>query len=262
MMKELSMTNYATSIKPGLMLFLIALTSYAAFAARPMPTEHTRAAEMKAVYSDSAFVGFKTKYLGTMEEMTEAYNSFYDNFILPYVEYALAENDTVFVIDKKYPKYADITIHSTHKNLFISVSQADWGDKIKELPIIPEKFRDGCELPSWSQYYVFYSTIFEWDEVEVYNMFFNSIIHQKSDKLDGFPNTIYRIVKKGNDITEYTSISYNANPYWSTRNIGLGFDKARRKAADKALKATRPTLPEKIENTTYSQQSGLRPQRK
>ena len=254
MMKELSMTNYATSIKPGLMLFLIALTSYAAFAARPMPTEHTRAAEMKAVYSDSAFVGFKTKYLGTMEEMTEAYNSFYDNFILPYVEYALAENDTVFVIDKKYPKYADITIHSTHKNMFISVRHADWGDKIKKLPIIPEKFREGCELPSWSQYYVFYSTIFEWDEVEVYNMFFNSIIHQKSDKLDDFPNTIYRIVKKGNDITEYTSISYNANPYWSTRNIGWEFDKARRKAADKALKATRPALPEKIEKSELQHQ--------
>ncbi len=207
-------------IKWMLLLLSLALIPDTARAARPMPTKHTRAAEMKAIYSDSAFVGLKTKYLSTMEEMTEVYNSFYDSFILPYVEYALAENDTVFVIDKKYPKYADITIHSTHKNMFISVSQADWGDKIKELPIIPEKFRDGYELLPWSQYYVFYSTIFEWDEVEVYNMFFNSIIHQKSDKLDDFSNTIYRIVKKGNDITEYTSISYNANPYWSTRNIG------------------------------------------
>ena len=158
-----------------------------------------------------------------MEEMTETYNSFYDKYILPYVEYALAENDTVFVIDKKFKKDVYITIHSTRKNLHISPQK--WGDEIEEVSAIPYKYDADChEYNHWIMDYNFYTTIFKWNAVDFINLFCNSISGTRLD-LDGnvvndkFLFTIYRIVKKGNAITEYASLSCENDVAWIVRHM-------------------------------------------
>ncbi len=200
-----------THFKPLLLLFLLALITGSARASRPMPVDTTRAYKAEAVYADSAFVGFKVNYISTMEEMTETYNSFYDKYILPYVEYALAENDTVCVIDEEFKKYGKITIHSSRKNLHISPQK--WGDEIAEVPTIPFEYVAGVhEYNEWIMNYNFYTTIFKWNAVDFINLFCNSRFVPMYDLncnivTDKRFITIYRIVKKGDAITEYASLS-------------------------------------------------------
>lgn len=210
-------------IKWMLLLLSLALIPDSARASRPIPVDTTRAYKAEAVYSDSAFVGFKVKYINTMEEMTETYNSFYDKYILPYIEYALAENDTVFVIDEKFQEDVYITIHSSRKNLYISPQ--DWSDEIEEVPTIPEEYIAGThEYVAWLPHYNFYTTIFKWNAVDFINLFCNSISGTRLD-LDGNVVTdkrfftFYRIVKKGDAITEYASLSCENDVGWHVRHI-------------------------------------------
>ncbi len=203
-----------TYFKWMLLLLSLALITDTTRASRPMPADTIRAIEVETVYADSVFVEFKTKYINTMEEMTETYNSFYDKYVLPYVAYALAENDTVLVFVRNIQDhYNNIKIYSASKN--VSVTQC-----LTDTPYLshPPEFSNEGELQGDLTEYYLITTIQAWDTTEIINLFCTSRLYPTGREKDNYTMNVYRIVKKGDAITEYASISCYANTSWALQH--------------------------------------------
>ena len=197
-----------------LFLPLFILLSASAQASRPIPADTIRAIEVETVYVDSVFVEFRTKYINTMEEMTDIYNSFYDKYVLPYVAYALAENDTVLVFVRNIQDhYNDIKIYSARKNVSVTQCLTEIADYAH-----PTDFSNEGELKGLLTGHKLYTAIEAWNTTEIINLFCNSRLYLTGREKDKYTMNVYRIVKKGDAITEYASISCYANTSWALQH--------------------------------------------
>ena len=79
----------------------------------------------------------------------------------------------------------------------------------------PDEKYTGIDDPDWeNMQFRLWTCVRNWDFIKLINLFCSSDIRRICTDEDNHSMNIYRIVKKGSEITEYTSLSCNAKAIW------------------------------------------------
>ncbi len=229
------------NIKHLLLLSLLAAIPWVGQASRPEPAKDILAVTAEARYSDHVFVGFKTRCISTEIEMHKIWDEFYNRYMEPYFAGILAENDTIFVISQyNSGRTESIYITFSDRNFGIVLEDSTYliveevpgytdgyklNDKsrvVDDLVLFFEEHFSLSDTKWWQEQAILTNTIFGWDAAKIINMFCSSEVF--GSIADNHSMNIYRVIKKGDKVTEYTSISCNAKTYWD-RRMWLSTDK-------------------------------------
>ncbi len=222
---KMSLKKMDTPIFKRLILLLILIASGVAYASRPEPTNRTIATKAEAIYSDNIFVGFKTSYVKFEIEMTEIYDKFYCRYIEPYVADMLSENDTIFVISQ----FDSVMLGDGVESIYIQLSNPinkyrpktvgilkgkDFEIVDKYNPLFPDDYI-GFQNADWAvEQFHLCSTMIVGKPTSIINLFCSSPLKRIGNDADNHSMNIYRVVKIGDKITEYASLSCNAQTKW------------------------------------------------
>lgn len=173
---------------------------------------------MDAIYADQKFVGFKTECITDEMVLTKKIVKIHKRYLEPFAKGTMAESDTIFIISQ----YSSKLFGQGVESLYIHIGNKYIGALKNDSSVLAEyrseHFSDdplqyGHDDPrAHIRQHVLRSTVLHWNISELIAMFCQSCVYGSSS--ENHSMNIYRIVKKDNKITEYMSISCNAETYW------------------------------------------------
>ncbi len=174
--------------------------------------------KMDAIYADQKFVGFKTECITDEMALTKKIVKIHKRYLEPFAKCAMAENDTIFIISQ----YSSRLFGQGVESIYIHVNNKYIGVLKDGNSVLAEYTSDyyfddplpyGLDDPrAHKRQRGLRRIVLQWNTSELIAMFCRSGVY--GSPTENHSMNIYRIVKKGNVITEYMSISCNAETYW------------------------------------------------
>ncbi len=203
------------------LLLLVALLSISASPSHAYLPEFDRSMtgiKMDAIYADQKFVGFKTECITDEMALTKKIVEIHKRYLEPFTKDAVADNDTIFIISQYSSRLfgqgvESIYIHANNKHIGVlkdgnSVLAEYTSDYYFDDPLQYGYDNPRAKIHQQNLRHI----VLQWDASKLIAMFCNSGVY--GNPSDNHSMNIYRIVKKDNQITEYMSISCNAETYW------------------------------------------------
>lgn len=174
--------------------------------------------EIEAIYADHKFVGFETECIIDEMELTKKIVKIYKRYLEPFAKAKIAENDTISIISQ----YSSKLFGKDVESIYIHINNKHIGALRNDSSVLAEYTSDyyfddplpyGYDDPRAKLRQTdLRRGVLQWKASELLSMFCMSSLDGSAT--DNHSMNIYRIVIINNKISEYISISCNAETYW------------------------------------------------